>query len=115
MPNGLTRVPKSPPPPLEDFTWIVRVADLAMKLFYSTPKSGTLRTTWVTLATLWCSYLATIGCIVIAILCAVQFRNTVALWVVLLTIVICGVLALSCAAIACAGTLQRIFSGDDPT
>jgi hypothetical protein len=114
MPNGLTRVPESPPPPLDDFTRIVRVADLAMKLFYSTPKSGTLRTTWVTPATLWFSYLAAVGCIVIAFLCASQYLIALALWEVLLAIVICGVLALSCSAIACTGTLQRIYSGNHP-
>ena len=110
MPNGLTRVPQSPPPPLDRFTWIVRTADLAMRLFYSTPRSGTLRTTWVTPATLWFAYLAAIGCVVIGVLCASQHLIALALWAAVLTIVILGVLALACTAIACTGTLQRIYS-----
>jgi hypothetical protein len=112
MPNGLTRVPESPPPPLDSLTWIVRVADLAMRLFYSTPRSGTLRTTWVTPATLWFSYLAAIECIVIGILFASQDLIALAIWAVLLTSVSLGVLALACAAIALTGTLQRVYSGN---
>jgi hypothetical protein len=62
MPNRLTRVPESPPPPLDNFRWLVKVADLAMELFYSTPTPtpGTLRTTWGTPATLGISYVAAI-------------------------------------------------------
>jgi hypothetical protein len=108
MPNRLTRVPETPPPPLDNFRWILKVADVAMGLFYSTPTSGTLRTTWVTPATLAISYVAAIGCIVIAFLCAAQDLVTLALWAVVLIIVVCAVLALSCAAIACTGTLQRL-------
>lgn len=115
MPNRLTRVPESPPPPLNNFTWLVRVADSAMKCFFSTPESGTLRTTWVTPATLWISYAAAIGWIVIALLGAFHYSVSIPPWVDLPIVGISSLLAISCAAIACTGTLQRIHSGDVPT
>jgi hypothetical protein len=86
-----------------------------MRIFFSTPESGTLRTTWVTPATLWISYLAAIGWVVIAVLCAVYYSQTLALWVVLIVIVISCALAIFCAAIACTGTLQRIISNQSTT
>ena len=53
MPNRFTRVPERPVPPLP---WLGRVllplADLFMILLVSRPQSGSLRTTWVTPATL---------------------------------------------------------------
>ena len=53
MPNRLTRVPERPVPPLP---WLGRMllplADLFMILLVSRPQSGSLRTTWVTPATL---------------------------------------------------------------
>jgi hypothetical protein len=110
MPNRLTRVPESPPPPLSNFRWLVGLADLAMKCFLSTPASGTLENTWVTPATLWASYLAAVGLIAIAVLAATELAVDVATWVVVLIAVACGVLAIACAAIAAIGTLQRILS-----
>jgi purine-cytosine permease-like protein len=114
MPNRLTRVPESPPPTLDNFRWIVKAADLAMGLFYSTPASGTLRMMWVTPATLWISYIAAAGCILIAFLIGAQDLITLSLWAVVLIIVVCGVLALSCAAIALTGTLQRLGPSGPP-
>jgi len=109
MPNRLTRVPESPPPSLNKVRWLVRLADLAMKGFFSTPESGTLETTWVTPATLWTAYLAAVGLIVITVLCATVLSGDVGTWVVVLIGVASGVLAVACAAIAAIGTLQRIL------
>jgi hypothetical protein len=110
MPNRLTRVPESPAPSLSHFRWLVALADLAMKCFFSTPASGTLESTWVTPATLWTSYLAAVGLIVIAVLCATELSVDLATWVVVLIAAASGVLAVACAAIAAIGTLQRILS-----
>jgi hypothetical protein len=110
MPNRLTRVPESSPPSLNNFPWVVGLADLAMKCFFSTPASGTLENTWVTPATLWTSYLAAVGLIVIAVLCATELSVVLASWIVVLIAVASSVLAIACAAIAAAGTLQRMLS-----
>jgi hypothetical protein len=110
MPNRLTRVPESPPPSLNSFRWLVTLADLAMKCFFSTPASGTLETTWVTPATLWTSYLAAVGLIVIAVLSASALSADLATWVVVLIAAAASVLAVACAAIAAVGTVQRIRS-----
>jgi len=110
MPNRLTRVPESPPPSLDNFRWLVTVADLAMKCFFSTPASGTLETTWVTPASLWTSYLAAVGLIVIAVLCASALSADLATWVVVLIAAAGSVLAAACAAITAVGTVQRVLS-----
>jgi hypothetical protein len=109
MPNRLTRVPESPPPSLGNFPWLVGLADLAMKCFFSTPESGTLESTWVTPATLWTSYLAAVGLIVCAVLCATDLSVDLGTWAVVLIAIACSILAVACAAIAAAGTLQRIL------
>jgi ABC-type proline/glycine betaine transport system permease subunit len=109
MPNRLTRVPESPPPSLKKFAWVVGLADLAMKCFFSTPASGTLETTWVTPASLWTSYLAALALIVLAVLCATELSVDLGIWAVVLIALACSVLAVACAAIAAAGTLQRIL------
>ncbi|MFZ0995143.1 MAG: hypothetical protein WAO09_04075 [Candidatus Dormiibacterota bacterium] len=109
MPNRLTRVPASPPPPLTDFGGVVWLADLAMKYFFSTPASGTLETTWVTPATLLTSYLAGVCLIVFAVLCATELAADFGTLAVVLMAVASSVLAVACLAIAAAGTLQRIL------
>jgi hypothetical protein len=115
MPNRLTRIPESPPPTWNNFRWLVSLADFAMRIFFSTSESGSLSTTWVTPATLWISYLAAIGGVVVAVLCAVHYAQTLALWVALIIIVISCAFAIFCTAIACTGTLQRIISHEAPT
>lgn len=110
MPNPLTRVPESPPPLLNNFRWLLWLADLAMKCFFSTPVSGTLQNTWVTPATLGTSYLAAIGLIAIAVLCATDLSVDLGSWLVVLIAVACGILAVACAAIAGVGTLQRTLA-----
>jgi hypothetical protein len=111
MPNRLTRVPGSPPPSLNNFGPVVGLADLAMKCLFSTPASGSLETTWVTPATLWTSYLASVALIVLAVLCATQLSVDLGTWAVVLIAVASSVLAVGCAAIAAVGTLQRILPG----
>jgi hypothetical protein len=109
MPNRLTRVPESLPPSLNSFAWVVRLADLAMRCFFSTPASGTLETTWVTPASLFTSYLAALGVIALAVLCATELSADLGIWAVVLIALASSVLAIGCAAIAAAGTLQRIL------
>ncbi|MGA8207753.1 MAG: hypothetical protein WB867_06995 [Candidatus Dormiibacterota bacterium] len=81
-----------------------------MKCFFSTPVSGTLQNTWVTPATLGTSYLAAIGLIAIAVLCATDLSVDLGSWLVVLIAVACGILAVACAAIAGVGTLQRTLA-----
>jgi len=53
MPNRWTRVPNRPVPPLPQLgRLLLPLADLFMILLLSRPQSGSLRTTWVTPATL---------------------------------------------------------------
>jgi hypothetical protein len=89
---------------------VVRLADLAMKCLFSTPASGTLETTWVTPASLGTSYLAAVGLIVFAVLCATELSVDLGTWAVVLIVVVSSILAVACAAIAAAGTLQRLLS-----
>ncbi len=113
VPNRLTRVPELPPPSLEGFGWLVSLADMGMKLFYSTPKSGTLGNTWVTPATLLISALATLGSLALVLICALQYTTTLASWAVVLIILACCTLAVVCAAITCTGALQRLRANHD--
>ena len=54
MPNRLTRVPDRPVPPLPAAgRALLPLADLMMVVMLSRPASGSLRTTWVTPATVW--------------------------------------------------------------
>jgi hypothetical protein len=51
--NRLTRVPEGPVPPLPALVrWLIPPADLFMLAMVSRPATGSLRTTWVTPATL---------------------------------------------------------------
>lgn len=115
MSNRLTRVPELPPPSLNNFTWIVRVADFAMKSLLSTPESGTLRTTWVTPATLGISYLAVMGCAAVIVLGALHYQLALAPVVEPIVVVVFGAVGLLSAAVAGTGTLQRLYFGKGPT
>src|ERR671936_2888298 len=69
VPNRFTRVPDRPVPPLP---WLGRMvlplADLFMILMASRPRSGSLRTTWVTPATIVLFFAAVVGGIILAVL-----------------------------------------------
>lgn len=53
MANRLTRVPATPPPLDRVQLRLLPVADLFMALMWSRPGGLSLRTTWVTPATIW--------------------------------------------------------------
>ena len=63
MPNRFTRVPERPVPAIpRPGQLLLPVADLFMIVLVSRPKSGSLRTTWVTPATLaLCAATAVVG------------------------------------------------------
>jgi len=63
MPNRTTRVPDGPVPELPAAgRLLLPVADAFMLLMLSRPESGSLRTTWVTPATLWlCALMVVVG------------------------------------------------------
>ena len=67
MPNVFTRVPDSPVPPPSGFgSAVIPVADAFMIAMFSKPKSGTLRTTWVTPSTYWMTLATFLGAVIIA-------------------------------------------------
>ncbi len=53
MANWLTRVPSTPPPIDRVQLWLLPVADTVMAVMWSRPGGLSLRTTWVTPATIW--------------------------------------------------------------
>lgn len=56
MPNRLTATPQTPVPrPGVLATAVLPLADVFMRAMLSRPQSGSLRSTWVTPATLWLS------------------------------------------------------------
>jgi CHASE2 domain-containing sensor protein len=60
--NRLTRVPATPPPLDRTQLWLLPLADLFMALMWSRPGGLSLRTTWVTPATIWlCVAVALLG------------------------------------------------------
>ena len=69
MPNRFTRVPERPVPPLP---WLGRMllplADLFMILLVSRPQSGSLRTTWVTPATVVLCMVTVVGGVLLDVL-----------------------------------------------
>lgn len=111
VPNRLTRVPDSLPPPLNSASWMVRIADCGMRLFVSTPESGSLRTTWVTPATLWTSSLVVGGCVLLALLCDLQYTAVLTPLGAVGINLLCAALATICGAITCVGMLQRLRAG----
>ena len=65
MPNRLTAVPSRPVPRLDGTVRaLYPVADAFMAVMLSRPSSGSLRTTWVTPATLWLSVVLVLACLV---------------------------------------------------
>ncbi len=68
MPNRLTRVPDEPVPQLPAAVrLVIPLADLFMLAMISRPSTGSLRTTWVTPATLQLSLVLTAAAVAIAI------------------------------------------------
>jgi hypothetical protein len=73
MPNRFTRVPDGPVPDLPGaLRLVIPVADLFMLAMISRPSTGSLRTTWVTPATLQLSLVLTAAGLAIAIVLGVS-------------------------------------------
>ncbi|MDQ6884168.1 MAG: hypothetical protein M3077_08040 [Candidatus Dormibacteraeota bacterium] len=67
MANLLTRVPSTPPPIDRIQLWLLPVADTVMTVMWSRPGGLSLRTTWVTPATIWLSLGVSLFAVVLAI------------------------------------------------
>lgn len=111
MPNRFTQVPDRPVPPLPGWVRpVVPLADLFMLLMVSRPRSGSLRRTWVTPATLaMCGGVAAGGAVVGAVLTAIGGSRGERL-------ASCGgvallLVAVGAAAVAVVGAAQRVSAG----
>ena len=104
MPNRLTEVPTRPVPALPAAVrLLVPIADAFMLVMLSRPRTGSLRNTWVTPATLWmCVALAVVGAAAGAL--AIVAGSGVG-WLVAGAVAI--VLAVGGAAVATVGAVQR--------
>jgi hypothetical protein len=107
VPSRFTRVPERPVPPLP---WLGRMvlplADIFMILMASRPRSGSLRTTWVTPATLVLCMVAVVGGILLDVLVlriGVGGRSVPAL----IGAVVVAVLVVGSACVAVIGIAQR--------
>ena len=107
MPNAFTRVPERPVPPLPAWALAVMpLADRFMVVLVSRPPTGTLRTTWVTPATLQL-------CSVLSVVCGVIGAVLLASGIVRLEVraVVFGVLLVAfgagCLSVALVGIAQR--------
>jgi hypothetical protein len=105
MPNLLTRVPTTEVPPLPaPLSDVIAVADLFMVLMLSRPTSGSLRTTWVTPATL----VLTVGTALVSAVCLVVAVSGLS-WVGRLAAGVgLGMIAAGSASIAVVGLAQRV-------
>ncbi|HEX6489082.1 MAG TPA: hypothetical protein VF137_09485 [Candidatus Dormibacteraeota bacterium] len=102
MPNTFTRVPDRPVPELPRWARVLLpAADLFMVAMVSRPPTGTLRTTWVTPATL--QLCAVLGVVAPVIGVLLLFRGGVALAVGILLILF----AAGCLSVALVGLAQR--------
>jgi hypothetical protein len=107
MPNRFTAVPEEPVPKLGFLgSVLLPLADSFMKLMFSKPASGTLRTTWVTPATLWLTLVSGIAALGLGIGLAVSSANGNG-GVILAGIVICIAYAAGALAVALVGFDQR--------
>jgi len=107
MPNRLTAVPDEPVPRLGLLaSLLLPIADAFMIALFSKPPSGTLRTTWVTPATLWLTAISGAGAAVLAIALAVSSANGNG-GVILAGVVISAVYAIGALAVATVGIDQR--------
>lgn len=106
MPNRLTRVPNRPVPDLPAYARpALPVADLFMVAMISRPDSGSLRTTWVTPATLQMSLGLVVACILAGVFAVAAATGGNAAAIVLCVAVLA--LALGAGAVALVGIAQR--------
>lgn len=107
MPNAFTRVPDAPVPQPSGFgKAVIPVADAFMVAMFSRPRSGTLRTTWVTPATYWMTLATFLGAVVIAglLLSGIVGQITT---MSIVGVVICLFFAVGAGAVAVVGNCQR--------
>jgi hypothetical protein len=107
MPNVFTRVPDAPVPPPSGFgSAVIPVADAFMIAMFSKPKSGTLRTTWVTPSTYWLTLATFLGAVIIAGLLLSGLIGAVT-GLSIIGVVICLLFAVGAGAVAVVGNCQR--------
>jgi hypothetical protein len=107
MSNVFTRVPDRPVPPPSGFgAVVIPVADAFMIAMFSKPKSGTLRTTWVTPSTYWLTLATFLGAVIIAGLLLSGLVGAVTS-LSIIGVVICLLFAIGAGAVAVVGNCQR--------
>ncbi len=107
MPNRFTAVPSRPvPPPGRAMAPVLAVADLFMGLMLSRPGRLSLRTTWVTPATLLLACLYTAVSVALAVLLLVRGG-----WVWVLIAIVLLVAGAGSASVAAVGLAQRRRAG----
>lgn len=107
MPNRLTRVPDGPVPELPAVVrLVIPLADLFMLAMISRPSTGSLRTTWVTPATLQLSLALTAACAVVAAVLVASGAARALPWLALGLLLL--LFAAGTAAVAVVGIGQRI-------
>jgi hypothetical protein len=107
MPNVFTRVPDSPVPPSRGFgSAIIPVADVFMVAMFSKPKSGSLRTTWVTPSTYWLTLATFLGAVIIAGLLLSGLMGPITT-ISIVGVAICFLFAIGAGAVAVVGGCQR--------
>jgi hypothetical protein len=107
MPNVFTRVPDSPVPPPRGFgSAVIPVADAFMVAMFSKPKSGSLRTTWVTPSTYWLTLATFLGAVIIAGLLLSGLMGPITT-ISIIGVVICFLFAIGAGAVAVVGGCQR--------
>jgi hypothetical protein len=107
MPNRFTRVPDGPVPDLPGaLRLVIPVADLFMLAMISRPSTGSLRTTWVTPATLQLSLVLTAAGLAIAIVLAAS--GTARVLPLLVLVVVLILFAAGTGAVAIVGIGQRV-------
>ena len=107
MANRLTAVPDEPVPKLGLLaSLLLPIADAFMTALFSRPPSGTLRTTWVTPATLWLTTISGAGAAILAVALAVSSANGNG-GVIFAGIVIAALYAVGALAVAAVGFDQR--------
>ncbi|HEY8675571.1 MAG TPA: hypothetical protein VIO13_06340 [Candidatus Dormibacteraeota bacterium] len=103
MPNRFTAVPRRPVPPLAGRMGpLVTIADLFMSLMLSRPGGLSVRSAWVTPATLWLASLYTPAALILAVLLVVRGG-----WPSFLVAIALVVISLGSAAVVMVGAAQR--------
>ncbi len=109
MANRLTRVPAGSPPLDATQLRLLPLADSVLWLMFSRPGGLSLRTTWVTPATIWlCSAVACIA--VVLGLAACSYALSAGYLLPLLGGLVALIAATGCASVAVYGARQRLLA-----